>query len=183
MDASSSRRESFRCPQNLPDCPPSNSEASSSIKSSGPSVAEHASNLRTQASRAVSPAAREPPFLVQQPNPVCVSDHSFRSTSALDGIQPNLLRRYPRFSTAVTSIDTGRPSFSVHELTSTELSDDENDMVNHEPTRKKKGVRWRMKHNLAKGIHTLWNANVERFRDGSLRLRNNHHHTQGARIV
>jgi hypothetical protein len=47
------------------------------------------------------------------------------STTSFDTANPGALWKYPRFSTATTLADTGGPGFSMEELTSTDVSEDE----------------------------------------------------------
>ena len=94
----------------------------------------------------------------------------FRSTSALDDIPVGLLRRYPRFSTATTSIDTGRPNFSVEELTSTQLSDDEDDIVNDEHEMGSTSTGTLLRHRMARDIRALWSSHASRLRCASQRI-------------
>ena len=136
-----------------------------------PSPADPVADPVPQRCRSLSPLNSSTPVLSTQRSMVTMSNDSFRSPSALDDIPANLLRRYPRFSTATTSIDTGRPDFSIGELTSTQLSEDEDDIVNDEPERPSMGSRVLMKYRIARDVRALWSSNTSRLRYARQRLK------------
>jgi hypothetical protein len=135
-------------------------------------AAGRACDPRARRCQSLSPLSSATPVLASQPSMVTMSNDSFRSPSALDEIPPSLLRRYPRFSTATTSIDTGRPNFSADELTSTELSDDEDAILNDELKRGSSGTRSLMRHKIARDVRAMWSSNASRLRYARQRIKN-----------
>ena len=148
----------------------SNLEEKRSSKSFLPVAAELSSDQRPQRCHSHSPLANSTPVLATQRSMITMSNDSFRSQSVLDDIPTNLLRRYPRFSTATTSIETGRPDFSIEELNSTQLSDDEDDIVNDEPKQSSKGSKALLKHRVARDVKAMWRSRTSRIQHARERL-------------
>lgn len=136
-----------------------------------PVAPSRSSHPGLQRCRSLSPLANSTTVLATQRSMITMSNDSFRSPSVLDGIPTNLLRRYPRFSTATTSIETGRPNFSIEELNSTQLSDDEDDIVNNEPKQTSKGPRALLKHRVASDAKAIWSSRTSRFKYARERLK------------
>ena len=169
-------------------------EENRSPKSLLPVAASRSSDPRPQRCRSLSPLANSTPVLATQQSMITMSNASFRSPSVLDDIPTNLLRRYPRFSTATTSIETGRPNFSIEELNSTQLSDDEDDIVNNEPKQSSKGPRALLKHRVASDAKAIWSSRTSRFKYAKERLKTwphkptpqsidqEHHSTESVRL-
>lgn len=146
-------------------------DADNSLTKSLPATLGRSSLLGSHRSLPLSPLANGRPRLTTQPSMITVSNDSFRSPSVLDDIPSNLLRRYPRFSTATTSMDTGRPNFSADELTSTELSDDENAIINDDPKPSPPSARMLMKYKLARDVRALWSSQTSRIRYAKQRVK------------
>ncbi len=136
-----------------------------------PSAVERTSDLRPQRCRSLSPLSNYGPVLATQRSTITMSNDSCRSPSVLEEISTNLLRRYPRFSTATASIDAGQPNFSIEELKSTQLSDDEDGIVNDEPKQDSKGSRALLKQKVAQDVKAMWSSRTSRIRNAGERLK------------
>ena len=136
-----------------------------------PVAALRTSRPGPQRCRSFSPLANSTTVLATQRSTITMSNDSVRSRSVLDDIPTNLLRRYPRFSTATTSIETGRPDFSIEELYSTQLSDDEDDIVHNQPKQSSNGSRALLKHRVASDAKAIWSSRTSRFKYARERLK------------
>ena len=149
----------------------SNLETNRRITASSESATERTSDPRPLRCRSLNPLDGGVPGHASARRMPIVSDESYRSPSSLEDIPLTLLRRYPRYSTAITSLDTGRPNFSADELTSTQLSDDEDDIVNDEPARGSTGSGALIKHSIKRDVRAIWDSNTTKLRCARDRLK------------
>jgi hypothetical protein len=90
---------------------------------------------------------------------------SLRSRSALDALRPSVLNpSHSRYSTIAASLETGPLSFSEEELISTELSDDEDSMLNDCSLTTPKRSNFLMQTKFAKEIYRICTYSTKRFR-------------------
>ena len=74
------------------------------------------------------------------PAPPTLAVHPRRSATSFvtfDDAASRSMFKYPRFSTTTTLDDTGGPGFSIEELTSTEVSEDEDAIINEPVLRRR----------------------------------------------
>ena len=72
-----------------------------------------------------------------------IKAHPKQSASSLqtfDDAASRAVCKYPRFSTATTLAETGGPGFSMEELTSTEVSEDEDAIINEPVLRRRRAL-------------------------------------------
>ena len=149
----------------------SNLETNRRVTTSSESATERTFDPRPLRCRSLNPLDSGVPGHASARRLPIVSDESYRSPSSLEDIPLTLLRRYPRYSTAITSLDTGRPNFSADELTSTQLSDDEDEIVNDEPTRGSTGSGALIKHSIKRHVRARWDSNTTKLRCARDRLK------------